>query len=126
MSVNKHIILGTLGKDPELRSTASGKSVCSFSVATNRIVNKEKVTDWHNIIVWEKAAEACAKYLSKGKQVYVEGTSATRSYEGRDGAIRYITEVIANSVNFIDQNKKKENMVENDNTGFDIDEEVPF
>lgn len=104
-SVNNHIIVGRLGKDPELRQTATGKSVCSFSVATSEqwTTNgqKQEHTEWHNIVVWDKLAENCAKYLAKGKEVYVEGPSRTRSYEDKEGHKKYATEVIANRVQFL-------------------------
>lgn len=105
-SVNNHIILGRLGKDPEIRHTTTGKSVCSFSVATSEQWTdnqgqKQEHTEWHNVVCWDRVAENCAKYLAKGREVYVEGPTRTRSYDGNDGTKRYVTELIASRVQFI-------------------------
>ena len=96
MSVNKVILVGNLGKDPELRETNSGKSVCKFSLATKSGEN----TEWHNIVCWNKTAELAAQYLSKGRQVYLEGRIQTRQYD-KDGETRYITEIVANQLTFL-------------------------
>lgn len=98
-SVNKVILLGNLGKDPELRSTQTGTSVCSFSLATSESYKDrngewQENTDWHNIVMWDRQAENAAKYLKKGSKVYLEGKIRTRSYE-QDGITKYKTEVIA-------------------------------
>ena len=98
MSVNKCILVGNLGKDPEIRYTPSGAAVATFSLATtspfqDREGNKQ--TEWHNIVAWRKLAEICGEYLHKGKQVYIEGRIQTRSYDDRDGNKRYTTEIIA-------------------------------
>ncbi len=96
MSVNKAILVGNLGKDPELRYTPSGTAVCTFSLATtDRFKNKQgeqqERTEWHNIVVWAGLAEICGKYLTKGKQIYLEGRIQNRSYDDRDGNKRYIS-----------------------------------
>lgn len=106
MSVNKVILVGNLGKDPELRYTPSGTAVCTFSLATSeRFKNKQGEqqdrTEWHNIVVWAGLAEICGKYLSKGKQVYIEGRIQNRSYDDRDGNKRYITEIVANEMQML-------------------------
>jgi len=106
MSVNKAILVGNLGKDPELRYTPSGTAVCSFSLATtDRFKNKQgeqqERTEWHNIVVWAGLAEICGKYLTKGKQVYIEGRIQNRSYDDRDGNKRYITEIVANEMQML-------------------------
>jgi single-strand DNA-binding protein len=107
MSVNKVIILGRLGQDPELRYTPSGASVCQFSLATSESWNdkstgqKQEKTEWHRIVVWGKLAELCNQYLSKGRQAFVEGKIQTRSWEDKDGQKRYTTEILANTVQFI-------------------------
>ncbi|RMG39537.1 MAG: single-stranded DNA-binding protein [Candidatus Dadabacteria bacterium] len=106
MSVNKVILLGNLGKDPELRYTASQIPVCSFSMATNerrkdQSGNWSDHTEWHNIVTFGKTAENCAQYLKKGRQVYVEGRLQTRKWEDKEGRARYTTEVLANTVQFI-------------------------
>ncbi len=103
--VNKVILIGNLGRDPELRVTPSGHSVCQLNVATTRTYTKgnDRVedTEWHRVVVWGKQAEHCANYLTKGRQVYVEGRLQTRSYDDKDGNKRYITEVVAENVQFL-------------------------
>lgn len=106
MSVNKVILLGRLGKDPELKHTPSGASVCNFSIATSEYWQdkngqKQERTEWHNIVVWGKQADHCAQYLAKGRQAYVEGRLQTRSWDAQDGTKRYMTEVVATGVQFI-------------------------
>lgn len=98
--VNKVILVGRLGKDPELRTTASGKQNCRFSLATDSGYGDNKRTDWHNIVAWEKTAEVCARYLRKGSLVYVEGRLRHDKYE-KDGQMRYTTDVVVHSVQFL-------------------------
>jgi single-strand DNA-binding protein len=103
MSINKIILVGNLGKDPELRQTASGTSVASFSLATSeKFKDKngtmQERTEWHNIVAWGNLAEICGKYLHKGKQIYCEGRIQNRSYDDRDGNKRYITEIVINNM----------------------------
>ena len=105
-SVNKAIIIGNLGKDPELRHTTGGTPVCEFSVATSeRYQDKsgesQEKTEWHRIIVWGRQGENCAKYLAKGLTVYIEGRIQTRDWTDKDGNKRYTTEIIANTVQFL-------------------------
>lgn len=100
-SINKVILIGRLGKDPEMRFTPSGKAVTNFTMATNenwtdQSGEKQERTEWHRIVTWGKLAENCAKLLAKGKQVYVEGRIQTRSWDDKDGSKRYTTEVVAN------------------------------
>jgi single-strand DNA-binding protein len=103
--VNKVIILGRLGQDPELKYTPSGAAVCNFTVATSesweKDGNKQERTEWHRVVVWGKLAELCNQYLSKGRQAYVEGKLQTRSWDDKDGNKRYTTEVVATTVQFI-------------------------
>jgi single-strand DNA-binding protein len=106
MSVNKAIIVGRLGADPEIRFTGTGRAVCNFRLATDSVWkdrdgNRQKSTEWHQIVVWGQQAETCAKYLTKGREVYVEGEIRTRSYEGKDGQKRYVTEIVAQNVRFL-------------------------
>ena len=106
MSVNKVILVGNLGKDPDLRYTPSGTAVATFSLATterykDRDGNKQTKTEWHNIVAWSGLAEICGKYLHKGKQIYVEGRIQNRSYEDRDGNKRYISEVVINDMQML-------------------------
>ncbi|RIK21488.1 MAG: single-stranded DNA-binding protein [Chloroflexi bacterium] len=98
--LNKVMIIGRLGRDPEMRYTPSGKPVTSFSVAVSRTYTKpegERVeeTDWFNVVAWGRLAEICSQYLTKGSLVYVEGRLETRSWEGDNGQKHYRTEVVA-------------------------------
>ncbi len=104
--INKVILIGNLGKDPELRYTPSGTAVASFSLATSekwkdRDGNMQDKTEWHNIVVWGRQAEIAKEYLSKGRQVYIEGRIQTRSWDDKDGNKRYTTEIIAQRLNFL-------------------------
>ena len=99
-SVNKVILIGNLGKDPEVRHTQSGSTVATFSIATNESWNnkegqREERTEWHRVVVFGKLADICGQYLKKGKQVYIEGRLQTRSWDDRDGNKRYTTEIVA-------------------------------
>ncbi|MBN1574521.1 MAG: single-stranded DNA-binding protein [Deltaproteobacteria bacterium] len=101
MSVNKAIIVGNLGADPEVRFTPKGTPVATFQVATNEkwtdkgTGEKQERTEWHRIVAWGKLGEICGEYLVKGKQVYIEGSIRTRPWEDRDGNKRYTTEIVA-------------------------------
>ena len=104
--VNKVILIGNLGADPELRTIPSGRSVCEFRIATSeswtgKDGQKQERTEWHRIIAWAKLGELCNQYLSKGRQCYVEGRIQTRSWEDKEGNKRYTTEIIANDVRFL-------------------------
>jgi single-strand DNA-binding protein len=107
MSVNKVILIGNLGRDPELRATHGGGSVCSLSVATTRkwrdkaAGEMREETEWHRVSVFGQQAEHCNNYLAKGRMVYVEGRIKTRSYDDKDGVKRYSTEIIADVVQFL-------------------------
>lgn len=106
MSVNMAILVGNLGKDPEVRFTQSGRAVANFSVATSEVWtgqdgNRQERTEWHNVVVWGKQAESCGQYLAKGRQVFVQGNIRTRSYEDKTGNTRYVTEVVAQRVQFL-------------------------
>ncbi len=106
MSVNKVILLGRLGQDPELKYTPGGAAVCNFSMATTEAWTdkqgaKQEKTEWHRIVVWGKLAELCNQYLAKGRQAFVEGRLQTRSWDDKDGSKRYTTEILANTVQFI-------------------------
>lgn len=106
--MNKTYIIGHLGADPELKALTSGP-VCNFSVATSETWvkdgEKHERTEWHRIVVWGKRAEVCAKYLTKGSQVAIEGKLQTRSWEGQDGHKKYTTEIVAEHVEFLDRKK---------------------
>ena len=107
-SVNRVILIGNLGRDPELRYTAGGQPVASFSVATNERWNDregkpQERTEWHRIGVWGKQGENCANYLQKGRTVYIEGRLQTREWEDKEGQKRQTTEVVAQTVQFLDR-----------------------
>ncbi len=104
--VNKAILVGNLGRDPELRKTQNGQVVVNFTLATSETwtdKSGERVerTEWHKIVVWGKTGEMCAQYLSKGRTVYIEGRIQTREWEDKEGIKRYTTEINAQTVNFI-------------------------
>ena len=103
-------MIGNLTKPPELRTTPNNVNVCTFSIAVNRRYSKqgEKTTDFFNIVAWRTLADVCAKYLDKGKKVAVSGELQTRSYEAKDGSKRYITEIVADEVEFLSQGEKRE------------------
>jgi single-strand DNA-binding protein len=106
MSLNKVMLIGNLGKDPELRFTPSGRAVAKFSLATSEQWTtpegqRQDRTEWHNIVVWGKQAETCGQYLSKGRQVYIEGSIRSRQYDDKEGQKRWITEVVAQRVQFL-------------------------
>ena len=105
-SVNKSILVGRLGKDPEVRAVNDETNVCNFSIATNRSVKRgdqwEDETDWHNVVAWRRLCDLMQKYTSKGSRVYVEGRMQTRSWEDTDGNKRYITEVVASDIQLLD------------------------
>ena len=102
--MNKAILIGNLTRDPEVRTTQSGVSMCSFTIAVNRrftAADGSKQTDFIPVITWRKTAELCGQYLSKGRKVGVIGEIQTRSYEAKDGTKRYVTEVVADEVEFL-------------------------
>ena len=106
MSVNKVILIGNLGKDPEARNTNGGSAVCNFSLATSERVkdrdgNWSDRTEWHNVVCFGKTAENVAKYCKKGKSVYIEGKLQTRKWQDKDGRDRWTTEVVAFDVRFL-------------------------
>ena len=107
--VNKVILVGNLGRDPELKHLPSGQGICQFSIATSesytdKAGQKQEKTEWHRIVVWEKLAEVCARFLGKGSKVYVEGKLQTREYE-KDGQKHYQTEIVAREVKFLSEKK---------------------
>jgi single-strand DNA-binding protein len=117
-SVNKAIILGRLGKDPEMRFTPNGKAVTNFTVATSEVWaqdgEKQERTEWHRIVTWGKLAENCAKLLGKGKQVYIEGKLQTRSWDDKDGNKKYTTEIVANVMQVLSDKSSNPNSAEDD------------
>jgi single-strand DNA-binding protein len=105
--LNKVMLIGNLGADPEMRYTANGKAVTNFRIAVSRSVlsdgERREETEWVTIVTWERLAELVGQHLQKGRKVYVEGRLATRSWDGPDGQKRYRTEVVANQVLFLDR-----------------------
>lgn len=104
--VNKVILVGNLGADPEVKFLGSGTQVANFRIATtenrvNRSGEKVAITEWHRIVAFGRLAEICGQYLSKGKQVYIEGRLRTRSWEDKDGNRRYTTEIVANQMQML-------------------------
>lgn len=105
--MNHIILIGRLTRDPEIRYTLNGVAVANFDLAVDRPLqkDKEKETDFIRIVVWNKLAESCANFLSKGRLIAVEGRLQIRSYEGQDGQKRYVAEVVASEVQFLDKAK---------------------
>jgi single-strand DNA-binding protein len=107
-SLNKVMIIGNIGSEPEMRFTPGGNPVTSFRIATNRTYNtpegeRRTETEWFTVVAWNKLAEQCNQFLGKGRLVYVEGRLRTRTWDGQDGQKHYRTEVIANRVTFLDR-----------------------
>lgn len=109
--VNKVILMGRLGQDPELRMTPSGQQVCTLRVATSeswmKDGNKEERTEWHRVVLWGRQAEIAGKYLRKGRGCFVEGKLQTRSWDDPNGQKRYMTEIVANNIQFIDSGNSR-------------------
>ena len=106
--LNKVMLIGNLGTDPEMRYTANGAAVTSFRMAVSRSYSgqdgeRKEETEWFSVVCWNKLAETVSQYLQKGRKAYVEGRLQTRSWEGQDGQTRYRTEVIASTVQFLDR-----------------------
>ncbi|NLD93899.1 MAG: single-stranded DNA-binding protein [Fibrobacter sp.] len=105
-SVNKAILIGNLGRDPEFKYTPGGQPVATFTLATterfaDKSGQKQERTEWHNVVAWGKLAELCNQYLKKGRSVYIEGRITTRSWDDKDNVKRYKTEIVANTLQFI-------------------------
>lgn len=138
MSVNKVIIVGRLGADPEMKTLSSGQSVTNFNLATSenwvdRDGQKQERTEWHRVVVWGKLAEICAQHLAKGRQVFIEGRLQTRSWEDQQGQKRYTTEIVANNVQFLGSSNDRPQSQSMSGFGdsspepsFDSNEEIPF
>jgi len=113
-SVNKVILIGNLGRDPELRYTQGGQPVCNFSIATTERWGKgddrKEKTEWHNVVIWGKRAEVAAEYMKKGSKVYVEGRLQTRKWQDKEGNDRYTTEIVVNDFQFLDRKTTTEDI----------------
>lgn len=133
MSVNKVILLGRLGQDPEIKHTNTGKAVCNFSVATSdkwtdkTTGERHEKTEWHKIVVWDKLAEICGQYLKKGREAFIEGKLRTRSWDDKDGTKKYTTEILVSEVRFVGSGKQDAMKTPTEQTqqGFTNDE-IPF
>ena len=126
--MNKVILIGNLTKDPELRTTGSGTAVATFDIAVSRArkdSSGNKVTDFFPIVVWRQLAELCGKYLAKGKKVAVTGELQTRNYETKDGAKRYVTEILADEVEFLTPKDSANEPAANEFTEIN-DSDLPF
>ena len=114
MSVNKVILVGNVGNDPEVKYLDGGTAVAKFSLATtenykNKAGERVSQTEWHNVVAWRHLAELTEKYIAKGKQLFIEGKITTRSWEDKDGNKRYTTEIIANSIQMLGRKSDDEN-----------------
>ncbi len=134
VSVNRIIIIGNLGSEPEMRFTPNGRAVTSFSTATNRKYTtsdgeRREETEWFTVVTWGKLAEQCNQYLSKGRLVYVEGRLRTHTWEGQDGQKRSRNEIVADRVSFLDRQASSQFHEERpaDNGAYDIEpDDIPF
>ena len=118
--VNKVILIGNLGKDPEVRHLESGVAVAKFSIATTETYkskdgNKVDHTEWHNIVLWRGLAEISEKYLKKGDKVYIEGRLRTRQWDDKDGIKRYTTEILADNMNMLGEKRDSDSMTKTEN-----------
>jgi single-strand DNA-binding protein len=109
MSINKVILIGNLGQNPEVKHSASGQAICNLSIATNeswtdKNGQKQEKTEWHRVVAFGKLAELCGQYLQKGRQAYIEGKLQTRSWQDKENQTRYTTEVVAQTVQFLGGN----------------------
>jgi len=134
-SVNKAIILGNLGKDPEVRFLPNGDAVCNFSIATteswkDKNGQKNDKTEWHNIVLFRKLAEIAGEYLKKGRPVYIEGRLQTRKWQDKEGADRYTTEIVADTMQMLgsrDEAREAPSAPAEALTNFDdMKDDVPF
>ncbi len=134
--VNKAILLGNLGKDPEIRRLDDGRAVANFSIATsesykNKAGEKVTNTEWHNIVLWSPLAEIAENYLKKGSQVYIEGKISNRSYEDKEGIKKYISEVVGRDITLLgrapeSQQQNDSSSTENDNPEAVQEDDLPF
>lgn len=123
--MNKAFLIGNLGKDPELNTTQSGKLVTKFSIGVADGFGDKKSTSWHNIVCWEKLAETAGNSLSKGSKVLVEGKITNRSYDGKDGVKRYITEIVANHIEFLSPKRSEPANDPASQFGQDVPDDAP-
>lgn len=143
--INKVILIGNLGRDPEVRYTANGQAVANFPLATteygaSKDGNRQEYTEWHRIVAWGRLAEICGEYLTKGKSVYIEGSLRTRSWEDKEGVTKWTTEIVARSMQILTpagsggssqkSSSSKENIPDDDvdfgDDNFTTDDDIPF
>ena len=132
--VNKVILIGNLGRDPEMKYTPSGTAIVNFSIATTEKWTKDgqknEKTEWHKIVAWRRLAEICGEYLKKGSQVYVEGKLQTRSWDDKEGNKKYTTEIVINQMQMLGsrgESNQQDRGPEGTNPGDSVDgEKVPF
>jgi single-strand DNA-binding protein len=141
-SLNKVMLIGNLGKDPEVRYTTSGQAVASFSVATsekfkNKSGDMEERTEWHNVVLWGKLAEIAKEYLSKGKTAYIEGRLQTRKWQDKEGRDRYTTEIVGDRMQMLSpkgdggrtgggRGGNEPAAAYDDPVGYNQDDDIPF
>lgn len=139
-SLNKCLLIGNAGKDPEVRYTANGTAVASFSLATTEKIKNSKgewedKVEWHNITLWAKLAEVASEYLTKGKSVYIEGRLQTRKWQDKDGNTRYTTEIVGEKMQFLGGKGDKSSTGNNTNSAggsghaeppFNPEDDCPF
>ena len=128
-TLNKVMLIGRLGRDPDVRTTSNGKSVSSFSLATHtyRGANLETSTEWHRIVAFGKIAEQCNRYLNKGRLVCIEGALQTRAWEKSPGEKKYFTDVVASRVTFLDSSGVSDNQQHPEQETLSHEEQaVPF
>lgn len=127
-SFNHVVVMGNLGKDPELRQTGGGKAVCTLNVATSHRRGEQEETEWHRIVLWEKNAENAAKYLTKGRTVLVQGRLATRSWEDqKTGQTRFVTEIIGQTIQFVGGAPRGEGAAPAQEVSTEaVDDSIPF
>ena len=133
--VNKVIIIGNLGKDPDVRYGSDGGAICSLTVATSdswkdKSGNKQERTEWHRVVAFKKLAEIMEQYLSKGSKVYIEGSLQTRKWQGQDGQDRYTTEIVARDMQMLDGKQSGPSQHEQEKSnGYQkdgLDDGIPF
>ncbi len=128
--VNKVILIGNLGRDPEVRYTPSGVAVANFSIATSEewkdkvSGQKQERTEWHRIVAWRRLGEICGEYLHKGSQVFIEGKLQTRSWEDRDGNKRYTTEVYATTMQMLGSPNRGSKTTGQEDPGYPVEEPI--
>lgn len=126
--LNKAMVIGRLGKDPEMKYTNSGSAIANFTIATSEdwkdkaSGEKKSKTEWHRVVAFGKLGEICGEYLSKGKQVYIEGRLQTRVWDDKDGNKRYTTEIVASDMQMLDRAEKTNNQKPENKP----DDDIPF